>query len=121
MVNNAACGRERGRCAVVVPREQADAAHVLVAPHCPWFTLPASIVPCGHCAPTPASGGGGAAAPPHGGPAQAQVRRAATAAGARPAAPRGPPPERRHSTARRELAARKRRQRPANSVAVHGA
>src|SRR5438874_3077584 len=34
---------------------------------------PASIVPCGHCSPTPASGGGGAAAPPHGGPAQAQV------------------------------------------------
>src|SRR5205085_12330363 len=39
----------------------------------PWFALPASIVPCGHCSPTPASGCGGAAAPPHGVPAQSQA------------------------------------------------
>src|SRR5919202_2401926 len=42
-------------------------------PQSAWFALPASIVPCGHCSPTPTSGGGGAAAPPHGGPAQSQA------------------------------------------------
>src|SRR2546423_2803176 len=47
----------------------------------PWFALPASIVPCGRCSPTPASGGGGAAAPPHGVPAQLQAAPTVTSLG----------------------------------------
>src|SRR5918911_5557492 len=36
-----------------------DAETSLSRPQSAWFALPASIVPCGHCSPTPTSGGGG--------------------------------------------------------------
>src|SRR5438105_2383147 len=55
------------------------------------FPLPASIVPCGHCSPTPVSGRGGAAAPPHGVPAQSEAPLFANSQTLRPPHP-GPSP-----------------------------
>src|SRR2546421_4352988 len=84
MANHGDCGRPATAVAwqttgTAVPQRPTSFAKISrppctsPRPQSPHAALPARIVPCGHCSPTPASRGGGAAAAPHGGPAQSQV------------------------------------------------